>query len=315
MGLSAANLVNRERFGFYFYLRNFHPWINIWAWKELEKMMSGIESLERKQYSEANRAAWNEAMPLHQKAARENWDTAFSQPGYSCIDEIEMQQLMQVGIQGRDIAHLCCNNGVELLSLKNLGAAKCVGFDICDEAILEANQRAQLCAIDCHYIRTDVYDIPPEFDAQFDMIYISIGCFGWLPNLPSFFAVAGRLLREGGVVFIHEGHPFGETLPVDSDPQTDFLRITEPYFKKEPYVEYGGLDYVGHSHHDSEKPLYWFTHTMSDILMAMIGNKITITHISEYDVDISNVKQRVEQAKASVPLSMILIGKKTIKDL
>lgn len=277
--------------------------------------MFGIESIKRKQYTEANRTAWNEAMPLHQKAARDKWDQAFQQAGYSCIDELEMQQLMQVGILGKDIAHLCCNNGVELLSLKNLGAAKCVGFDICDEAILEARQRAELCAIDCQFIRTDVYDVPHEFDGQFDMIYISIGCFGWLPDLNSFFAVARRLLRDGAVVFIHEGHPFGEMLPVDSDPQTDFLRITEPYFKTEPYVEYGDLDYVGHSHHDSQKPQYWFTHTMSDILMAMIGNKITIQHISEYDVDISNVKQRVEQANAGVPLSMILIGKKVIKDL
>lgn len=264
-----------------------------------------------KQYTEANRAAWNEAMPLHQKAAREKWDTAFRQAGYSCIDEIERQLLIQVGIQGKDIAHLCCNNGIELLSLKNMGAGRCVGFDICDEAILEATQRAELCAIDCRYIRTDVYEIPPEFDAQFDMVYISIGCFGWLPDLPGFFKIASRMLRQDGIVFIHEGHPFGEMLPVDSDPQTDFLRITEPYFKTEPYVEYGDLDYVGHSHHDSQKPQYWFTHTMSDILMAMIDNEIAIQHISEYDVDISNVHQRVEQAKASVPLSYILIGVKS----
>jgi ubiquinone/menaquinone biosynthesis C-methylase UbiE len=182
-------------------------------------------------YTEANRAAWNEAMPLHQKAAREKWDTAFRQPGYSCIDEIERQLLIQVGIQGKDIAHLCCNNGIELLSLKNMGAGRCVGFDICDEAILEATQRAELCAIDCRYIRTDVYDIPSEFDAQFDMVYISIGCFGWLPDLPGFFKIASRMLRQDGIVFIHEGHPFGEMLPVDSD-RKPISCHHRPYFKQ-----------------------------------------------------------------------------------
>lgn len=265
----------------------------------------------REKYTEANRAAWNEVMPLHQKAAKEKWDIAFRKPGFSCIDEVEMKQLMQVGVQDKDIAHLCCNNGVELLSLKNLGARKCVGFDICDEAILEAQQRAALCGIDCDFIRSDVYDISHEFDNQFDMVYISIGCFGWLPDLHQFFGIAARLLRSEGVVFIHESHPFTEMLPNDNDPQEDFLHISYPYFKADPYIEYGGMDYVGHTHHDSQKPQYWFTHTLSDIFMGMIDNQISIQHFSEYEMDISNVKQGPEKAKAGIPLSYILIGKRS----
>lgn len=268
-----------------------------------------MDTLQRKQFTEANRAAWNEVMPKHQQAAREKWDHAFLQPGYSCIDDVEHQLLKKIEIQGKDIAHLCCNNGVELLSLKNLGAGKCVGFDISDEAILEANQRAELCHIDCQYIRTDVFDISHEFDRQFDMIYISIGCFGWLPDLHQFFEIAARLLREYGIIFIHEAHPFCEMLPNDVE-QADFLRITYPYFKNEPYVEYGDLDYVGKSHYNSQNPQYWFTHKLSDILMALIDNQIAIQHFSEYEVDISASKKRIEQANAGVPLSYILYGRK-----
>lgn len=266
----------------------------------------------RKQYTQANREAWNEVMPLHQKAAREKWDKAFLQPDYSCIDDTELHWLMQIGIQGKDIAHLCCNNGVELLSLKNLGAGKCVGFDISDEAILEASQRAALTSIECRFIRSDVYDISAEYDRQFDMIYISVGCFGWLPDLPLFFEIAARLLRDEGIVFIHEIHPFAELLPNDDIDQSDVLRIIEPYFKSEPYVDYGGMDYVGQSHYETQKPQYWFVHTVSDILMALIDNQISIQHFSEYNVDISASKKRIEQANAGVPLSFILVGKKQI---
>jgi SAM-dependent methyltransferase len=271
-----------------------------------------MDTLQRKQYTEANREAWNEVMPFHQKAAREKWDLAFSQPGYSCLDDIEMQQLRKIGIQGKDIAHLCCNNGIELLSLKNLGAGRCVGFDICDEAILEATQRAEMHHIDCQFIRTDVFDINHTFDRQFDMIYISVGCLGWLPDLVSFFNIAARLLRDDGIVFIHEEHPFSEMLPNDDANQTDVLHIIDPYFKTEPYVDYGDLDYLGNTHYASQKPQYWFTHTFSDILMAMIDNHINILHLSEYDVDIANSKKRLEQANAGVPLSYILFGRKRL---
>lgn len=265
--------------------------------------------MENKRYTEANRAAWNEAMPMHQKVACSKWDKAFCQPGYSCIDDIEHHMLMQIGIQGKDIAHLCCNNGVELMSLKNLGAGKCVGFDISDEAILEANQRAELCGIDCRFIRTDVYDISHKLDRQFDMIYISVGCFGWLPDLPRFFEITARLLRDNGIVFIREEHPFAQILPAD-DQFTGVLHIIEPYFKTDPYVEYGDLDYLGQTQYESQIPQYWFMHKLSDILMAMIGNQINIQHFSEYEEDISNTKKRIETAKAGIPLSYILIGRK-----
>jgi SAM-dependent methyltransferase len=271
-----------------------------------------MEPSQRKQYTEANRAAWNEVMPKHQKAAREKWDHAFLQPGYSCIDDIELKQLKMVGIRGKDIAHLCCNNGIELLSLKNLGAGNCIGFDISDEAILEATQRAELCSIPCQFIRTDVYDISHKFDEKFDMIYISIGCFGWLPDLQRFFEIAARLLRDNGIVFIHEEHPFAELLPNDDTEQADVLHISDSYFKTEPYVDYGDLDYVGNSHYESQKPQYWFVHKLSDILMALIDHHLAIQHFSEYEVDISASKKRIEDANAGIPLSYILYGRKQI---
>jgi len=94
-----------------------------------------------KRFTESNRAAWNEVMPLHQRASSHALDQLFSQPAYVQQDKTEIDLLQKVGLKGRNVAHLCCNNGSELLSLKNLGAAECVGFDISDQAILEARQR------------------------------------------------------------------------------------------------------------------------------------------------------------------------------
>ena len=261
-------------------------------------------------YTEANRKAWNEVMPLHQRAAREKWDRAFLQPGYVCLDAVEVERLQGMGIQGKDVAHLCCNNGVELLSLKNLGAGTCVGFDISDEAIAEAGARAELCHIPCRFVRSDVYAIGAEWAGRFDVVYVSAGALGWIPDLKGFFGAVATLLRTDGHVFIHEIHPVAEMLPCDGLQDIDPLRINEPYFKAEPYVECAGLDYVGHTEYSSTLPQYWFVHTLSDILMSMIGNGLAVEHFSEYPTDVSAGHQRVERANAGVPLSYILSGRK-----
>ena len=44
---------------------------------------------EKKAYTEANRLAWNETMPRHQKANGAKWDTVFSTPGFVALPEKE----------------------------------------------------------------------------------------------------------------------------------------------------------------------------------------------------------------------------------
>jgi hypothetical protein len=102
-------------------------------------------------------------------------------------------------------------------------------------------------------------------------------------------------------------------LQFDDSKEADPLRIVDSYFQAEPIVEYGGLDYVGGSKYVSSKPQYWFVHTVSDILMSLIGNGISLEHFSEYEVDVSAGHKRVEEARLGIPLSYILIGRKQNK--
>ena len=263
-----------------------------------------------KRYTEANREAWNEVMPLHQRAASEKWNDSFSRPGFVALDEAEIELLQQVGLKGKRVVQLLCNNGVELMSLKNMGADECVGFDISDEAIKEANERAELYQIDCQFIRSDVYDIGAEHDNRFDIAYIRAGGMGWLPDLRLFFEKAASLLRNDGLVFMHEIHPITDVLPLAESDDPEALIFAEPYFKKEPYEEYGGLDYVGNSEHYSEYPQYWFVHTMSSVVMSLIDNGLAIEHFSESPTALSPNHHHIEEADAGIPLSYFLIGRK-----
>jgi Methyltransferase domain. len=261
-------------------------------------------------YTHQNREAWNEVMPKHQAAAKGKLDQWFSSPGYVCIeDENFLQVLGEIGVEGKDIIHLCCNNGIELLSLKNMGANRCVGIDICDEAIAEAQERAAKCNINCEFIRSDVYDIPEELYHSFDIVQLTAGCIGWIPDLKEFFKIIFHLLRTNGVVLIHEIHPFSEMLPFDHNDIENRLQIIEPYFRDEAIAENSSLDYVGGTDYTA-KTQYWFVHTISALIMALINNGLRIKYFSEHTEDRSAGHKKQEELNAKIPLSYILVGEK-----
>jgi len=267
--------------------------------------------MDIKEFTEANREAWNEVIPIHQKSRSINLNNEFKKKGFSVLDEIETSLLKDIGIRGKKIAHLCCNNGRELLSLINMGAESGVGFDISDEAIKEANELKEISGLNCDFIRTDVYDIDEKYSNSFDLVYISIGAFNWLPELKRFFSIASRLLKDNGMVFIYEMHPFTNMLAAEREEALDMadpLGIQYSYFKTEPWISNNGIDYVGNSNYDA-KTKYEFTHTISEVLNSLISNGINIKMFNEYSHDISACFEHVE-IEGKVPLCFILIGKK-----
>lgn len=265
---------------------------------------------EIKFYTNQNREAWNEVMPKHQVVAKERLDQLFSSPGYVCIDDENfLQVLKKIDVEGKDIIHLCCNNGIELLSIKNMGASRCVGIDICDEAIEEAQERATKCKIDCEFIHSDAYDISEELYNSFDIVLITSGGIGWIPDLKEFFKIAFHLLKVNGVVLMHEIHPFSEMLPFDNNNIENRLQIIEPYFRDEAIVENSSLDYVGGTDYIAETQ-YWFVHTISSLIMALINNGLRIEYFSEHTQDRSAGHKKQEELDAKIPLSYILVGRK-----
>ena len=261
-----------------------------------------------KEITQANRIAWNEAMPKHQVITKKKWDSLFFQDAFILQEGVELSKLKEIGIKGKQVAHFCCNNGIQLLSIKNLGAKKCVGFDISDEAISEAKERAQKCNIDCQFIQTDIYDIPEEYNCKFDIVYITIGALCWFPDLERFFNKVYNTLTPGGNVFIYEQHPFTELFP-DDDSDENPLKVVNNYFSKEPYIGYNGIDYIGNTTYESSA-LYCFTHTLSDIIMGLINNQIKLNYFKEYSHNISEVCENLGKQDLKLPLSYIIIGNK-----
>jgi SAM-dependent methyltransferase len=92
--------------------------------------------------------------------------------------------------------------------------------------------------LDCQFVEGDIYQTAPEFDSAFDLVVITIGVLGWMPELGKFFDVAVRLLRPGGQLFIHEQHPITNMLEPGDDAQSVAF-FSSPTL--EPGVEIGSL--------------------------------------------------------------------------
>lgn len=259
-------------------------------------------------YTSSNRKAWNQAMHRHRRVMDEKWDKLLAQKDFIIQKGQELEELKKTGFKDKSIAHLCCNNGMELLSLKNNGAGRCVGFDFCDEAIRDAIKRAQNYNLDCEFVISDVLEIPVTFYGSFDLVYITVGALVWVPDMKLLLKNAASLLKKGGIIFIHEHHPVGDIFPYDGETD-NLLTAKYPYFNNDIYESSEGIDYYGGTTYDSETT-YEFSYTISDLINNLIDNGFMILRFNEYEKDIALGHQGLEKLNRKLPLSYIIIAEK-----
>ena len=263
---------------------------------------------QRREFTDANRKAWDEAAPMHATSNQSRLLEAFSKPGFNTLEDHCLERLNEIGFQGKSVAQLCCNNGRELLSLKNLGAGHCVGFDASAAFIDHAEELAKVSGhTDMEFLATDIYDIPAHMTGPYDIVMTTIGVMGWMPNLAEFFDVINRLTRPGGHVFIEESHPVLMMYEPGEGSDPSYLKYS--YFKEEPWVDTDGLDYYEGKKYDSN-PCYSFQHTLADTMMAALNVGFALEHFAEFGYNIANFCADLEHAEARPPMGMTMVWQK-----
>jgi len=261
--------------------------------------------MDIKKITESNRAAWNEALEYHQRARKDALQKGFESPDFTTLnrdcDGALVEKLNALGLSGKSVAQLPCNNGRELLSLMRLGASEAVGFDISDAAIAEARRLAEIAKLNAVFERADILEIGENYNGRFDFIYISEGSLQWFPDLNAYFAVVAKLLKRGGRILIFEIHPVAYVL------ESGDANVPVSYFHKGPYGYKKGLDYVGGAAYDP-KECFWFMHKMPDILSAVHQSGIRIREFNEYNFEMAN--NEAAKPLAHFPLSYMLAGEK-----
>lgn len=257
---------------------------------------------------EANRKGWNETAAIHERAALSDLLEAVRSSDFCTFDAVERRVFDGIGLAGKSVVQLACNNARELISIKRAGAGRCVGFDISDAFVEQANRLATAARLDIEVVRSSLYDIPPAYRDGFDLAYITVGALGWLPSLPRLFSKVADLLRPGGQLFIYELHPFlfvyDEETTDPSDP-----RISRSYFRDEPLVFHGGKDYVD-PQSTVESTGYWHQHTLGQIMSNLLGAGFALESFEEFPHVNSSTHAEFAKQPNKLPMCYALVARK-----
>ncbi|MDF1750493.1 MAG: class I SAM-dependent methyltransferase [Alphaproteobacteria bacterium] len=258
--------------------------------------------------TQANKLAWNASAPHHKNS--KEWQRlveGFATPGFSTFDETLTACLKDVGIEGRSVVQVCCNNGREVLSLRSHGVTRALGLDQSQAFIAQAEELNQIAKTDFEFLCADVYDLPSNLAQQFDIALITIGVLNWMPDLPRFFEVVAGLLAPGGHLVIYETHPILDMFEPTSDKP---FEVANSYFRKDPYVDTAAIVYEGEQV-DAVSESYWFPHTIGDVLNGCIAAGLQIAQFKEYPHSNREVEYDIYDGhNQQVPMCFTLIGRK-----
>jgi len=260
----------------------------------------------RKEYTDANRIAWNEVASRHAAHNNAALFAAVRDPSYVSFEGEILATLQAVGVAGKHVIQLGCNNARETLSLRNLGAARCVGVDAAAEFLAHGRELLRIAdaAAQVELVEADIYQLPAEFDGAFDLVLVTIGVLSWMPELGPFFAAICRLLKPGGQLVMEEMHPVLFMYEEDADSGISAPRHS--YFAGSIWKETSGLDYYSHQGYESA-PNYSFMHRLDEILMAGIDSGLRLRRFTELDHDISNFCSDLEHSPVKPPLGLVMV--------
>jgi len=264
-------------------------------------------------YIETNKAAWEEAFDNRFP----NWGAddhlRIKSERYAFFDSDFKDEIESIDFRGKTVAHFCCNNGRELLSLlHDSGAESGIGFDIAVNILDQAKQTANKAGIkNCEFVNCNLLEIPETYYNRFDTILFTIGALCWFQDLEALFDIVGKCLKINGTVLINDGHPTMLMLPhpgEDGFGESNLDRFTTSYFRKEPWIGNSGMYYISGEY--ESKTFTDFSHTFSDIINALSANGMKTIKLNEYDYDIGNIGSDIYD-KRGIPLSYILVAEKT----
>ena len=263
-----------------------------------------------KTYVTANRDAWNEVAPRHASRNLTRLIELFRAGGHNHLEDIAQDMVRQADIAGKSVVQVGCNNGIDLLSVKNMGAGRCLGIDQAAAFLDQACEIAAAAGVadDVAFIEANVYSLPANLSQSFDVALTTIGVIYWMPDLPAFFRAVTALIKPGGWWVMEETHPIVQMY--EEDPAGGPSELTYSYFRTEPLEWTDGLDYFEGKTYQA-RPSYSFMHKLSDIINAGLAAGLTLHRMEEVDHDISCQCADLAQAKANPPQGIYLLWRKS----
>src|SRR5215210_2531267 len=225
----------------------------------------------RDEWREANRANWDERVPIH--VSGEFYDVASFKGGQERLQPFEIDEVGDV--KGKELLHLQCHFGIDTLSLARRGA-RVTGLDFSAPAVEAARRLAADLGVEATFVEADVHDAAAALGRTFDVVYTGIGALGCLPSVRRWAEVVASLLRPAGFLYLAEIHPFA-TLFADGE-----QRIAYPYLEHaEPLVFDEPGSYADRAAATSHNRTIEWSHGLGEVVTALIEAGLQLEELRE----------------------------------
>jgi len=181
-------------------------------------------------------------------------------------------------LTGLDVVHLQCHIGTDTISLARLGG-RVTGVDFSPSALAVARDLAAAAGVEARFVESELYATPDVLAEQFDVVYTGVGALIWLPDIEAWARVVAALLREGGRLYVRDGHPMLHTLYDGVDDEV--LRVTLPYFGGHALRLESDATYTDGPPIASPEQYEW-NHGLGEVVQAVIDAGLRVTALREH---------------------------------
>lgn len=285
----------------------------------MEDLTQDNIDIEWSEASGANKANWDERVEGHVQA----YGLQAFRDDPECISSVVSEDkpvleqfLPGHSFDGLKLCHLQCHIGTDTVSFTRLGASV-TGVDFSEPALEAAQSFAQDIGAHVRWVQGDVLEAASLVGDTFDVVYTSIGTITWLNDLDKWAQQISELLVPGGVFYIRDGHPSLFTIDESTMPPVVAYRyfpngLAQSWESDETYAGDAKIE---------NKQTYEYPHSISEILMALIGAGLRIEAFLEGDslpwefsphmtVNEAGNHEWVDHLKSAIPCTFTVVARK-----
>lgn len=225
-------------------------------------------------------AAWDETAAIYERDEAEQ--IRFLRAGGNTLLDPERRILGDLSPWCHRAIHLQCAGGSDSLSLLHQGAGEVIGVDISPRMIAVAQRKTDTLQAKARWYCADVLNVPQELDGTADLVYTSRGALPWVMVITDWARIVERLLKPGGRLFVHEGHPLDWVWDTDAaeyrldSQQGDYFSMTlNDQRWPMPFLDEQSRPQVAPRAREHQ----W---TLGDILNALVGVGLTLERFEEH---------------------------------
>lgn len=261
-----------------------------------------MEPTEIARFTDINRRAWDAIAPVRGEGLHSG--ELFAQGAANlATDELPISDW-----KGLIVLHLQCASGEDTLSLA-LAGATVTGVDIAPENIKHARRKAEIAGLDATFVVADIYELPAELlSGSFDVVFVSCGALGWLPDIDRWAVIVASALTMGGRFLIDEIHPVSICFKLDGDRYV----AAEDYFRRErpQWNDAGPPGLAGTGDGDIMPSTVEFRWPLGDVITALARAGLRIELVDEYSNDRPGLSDEQLKQLRQLPTGFVLLATK-----